>query len=190
MSFGKQLILIRKQHGFSQEQLAKKVYVSRQTISSWENDRTYPDLKSLLILSEMVNTSVDNLVKGDIDQARYQMMRRKIYWLYITNILFLILIYLSFTSLHWLPLSISLIGMVTFTVLGVENTLYLINFSNRHNLHNIRQIINYLNGKNIHQSKITKRNLWIQYVSGGILGILIGLLFLFLISKYVLGMHF
>ncbi|TOY74937.1 hypothetical protein DIS16_10915 [Levilactobacillus brevis] len=62
MHFGKQLILIRKQHGLSQEKLAKQLYVSRQTISSWENDKTYPDLKSLLILSKIANKSVDSRV--------------------------------------------------------------------------------------------------------------------------------
>ena len=188
MNFGKQLILIRKQHGFSQEKLAQKLYVSRQTISSWENNKTYPDLKSLLILSEIVDTSVDNLVKGDIDQLRYQRMRRKVYWLYITNVLCLLLIYLAFISLHWLPLSISLVAMVTFTILGIENTLYLIKFSNSTNLHNIRQILNYLNGKSTQKNKLTKQNLWIQYIFGGFLGILISLLLLFLISKYILGM--
>lgn len=190
MHFGKQLILIRKQHGLSQEKLAKQLYVSRQTISSWENDKTYPDLKSLLILSKIVNKSVDSLVKGDIDQVRYQMRRRKMCWLYITNILCLVLIYLAFISLHWLPLSISIVIMVTFTILGVENTLYLIKFSNRNKLHNVHQILNYLNGKHTQENEISKRKLWIQYILGGLLGVLISLAFLFLISKYILGMHF
>lgn len=164
MHFGKQLILIRKQYGLSQEKLAKQLYVSRQTISSWENDKTYPDLKSLLILSKIVNKSVDSLVKGDIDQVRYQMSRRKMCWLYITNILCLVLIYLAFISLHWLPLSISIVIMVTFTILGVENTLYLIKFSNRNKLHNVHQILNYLNGKHTQENEISKRKLWIQYI--------------------------
>lgn len=190
MYFGKQLALMRKQRDLSQEKLARQLYVSRQTISSWENDKTYLDLKSLLILSKIFNKSVDSLVKGDIDQVRYQMMRRKIYWLYISNIFCLILIYLAFTSLHWLPLSISLILMVTFTILGIENTFYLIKFSNRTNLHNVHQIMNYLNGKTSQANEINKRNLWIQYIAGGFLGIFISLLFLFLISKYILDIHF
>lgn len=51
MHFGKQLKLIRRQHGLSQEKLAKQRYVSRQKISSWENDKTYSYLKSLLSLA-------------------------------------------------------------------------------------------------------------------------------------------
>lgn len=53
--------------GISQDELASRVYVSRQTISSWENGKTYPDVQSLLILSEVFDASVDSLIKGDVD---------------------------------------------------------------------------------------------------------------------------
>ena len=44
---------LRAAHGMSQDDLAARVYVSRQTISSWENGKTYPDVQSLLLLSEI-----------------------------------------------------------------------------------------------------------------------------------------
>lgn len=80
--------------------------------------------------------------------------------------------------------------MVTFTILGVENTFYLIKFSNINNLHNVHQILNYLNGKYTQENEINKRKFWVQYILGVLLGVLISLAFLFLISKYILGMHF
>ena len=52
--------------GLSQEHLAEKLYVSRQTISNWERDKTYPDVQSLLMLSILFDTSIDTLVKGDV----------------------------------------------------------------------------------------------------------------------------
>lgn len=51
----------------SQDALAEKIYVSRQTISNWENDKSYPDIRSLVLLSEVFGTSIDNLIKGDIE---------------------------------------------------------------------------------------------------------------------------
>ena len=57
----------REAMGLSQEELAQKVYVSRNTISNWENGRTYPDLQSLLLLGVLFDTSLDTLVKGDLD---------------------------------------------------------------------------------------------------------------------------
>ena len=51
----------------SQEELAEKVYVTRQTISNWENGKSYPDIHSLLLLSSLFNVSLDQLIKGDIE---------------------------------------------------------------------------------------------------------------------------
>lgn len=51
----------------SQEELAYRVYVSRQTISNWENDKSYPDVKSLILLGEIFHVSLDKLIKGDVD---------------------------------------------------------------------------------------------------------------------------
>ena len=55
----------RERLGMSQGDLAKAVFVSRQTISNWETDRTYPDVQSLLLLSKLFGVTVDSLVKDD-----------------------------------------------------------------------------------------------------------------------------
>lgn len=54
----------------SQEQLAEAIFVSRQTISNWETDRTYPDVQSLLLLSNLFEVSVDSLIKGDVEEMK------------------------------------------------------------------------------------------------------------------------
>lgn len=70
MELGRSIKKYRKQLSMSQEQLAEKVFVSRQTISSWENDKSYPDIHSLVLLAEIFQTPVDKLIKGD-----YEMMK-------------------------------------------------------------------------------------------------------------------
>lgn len=67
MEIGKRIRGHRADAGMSQDDLAQRVYVSRQTISSWENDKTYPDVQSLIILSDVFGTTVDELVKGDVE---------------------------------------------------------------------------------------------------------------------------
>ena len=67
MKLGKQIKTYRQNAKFSQEELANRIYVSRQTISNWENDKSYPDMNSLVLLSEIFKTSIDNLIRGDID---------------------------------------------------------------------------------------------------------------------------
>lgn len=54
----------------SQEELAEKVYVTRQTISNWENEKSYPDIHSLLLLSALFGVSLDQLIKGDIETMK------------------------------------------------------------------------------------------------------------------------
>lgn len=66
MEIGIRIKNLRAEYNISQEQLSEKIYVTRQTISSWENDKSYPDLNSLIRMSEVFNITIDNLVKGDI----------------------------------------------------------------------------------------------------------------------------
>ena len=67
MELGKQIKMYRLENKLSQEELADRIYVSRQTISNWENDKNYPDINSLVLLSEVFKVSLDKLIKGDID---------------------------------------------------------------------------------------------------------------------------
>lgn len=67
MELGKQIKMYRLENKFSQEELANRIYVSRQTISNWENDKSYPDINSLVLLSEVFKVSLDKLIKGDVE---------------------------------------------------------------------------------------------------------------------------
>ncbi len=66
MSIGTKLSELRKKHNFSQEELAEKLDVTRQTISKWELDETSPDLNSAKKLSVIFQISLDDLVENDI----------------------------------------------------------------------------------------------------------------------------
>ncbi len=66
MKLPEQLKANRERLGLSQEDVAHAIFVSRQTMSSWENGKTYPDVQSLLLLSQLFGVSIDDLVKGDV----------------------------------------------------------------------------------------------------------------------------
>ena len=68
----------RQEAELSQEELANRVYVSRQTISNWENDKSYPDVNSLVLLSEIFQISLDNLIKGDIGVMKEVIQKEEI----------------------------------------------------------------------------------------------------------------
>lgn len=62
----RQLKAKREERGLSQDEVSKAIFVSRQTISNWENDKTYPDVQSLLLLGQLFEVSIDELVRGDV----------------------------------------------------------------------------------------------------------------------------
>lgn len=66
MELGRQIRKYRTEACLSQEQLADKIFVTRQTVSNWENEKNYPDIKSLVLMSEIFQVSLDHFIKGDL----------------------------------------------------------------------------------------------------------------------------
>lgn len=64
MSFGENLQFYRKQKNITQEQLAEQMGVSRQTVSKWEADSSYPEMEKILQLCDMFGCSMDTLLRG------------------------------------------------------------------------------------------------------------------------------
>ena len=65
MSLGEQIKSRRSELNMTQEQLAEKLFISRSTVSNWEIDRNYPDIKLLISLSDVLDISLDKLLKGN-----------------------------------------------------------------------------------------------------------------------------
>ena len=62
MDVGIRIKKYREKQNISQDELAEKIFVSRQTISNWENSKSYPDIKSLLLLSDIFKVSLDSFL--------------------------------------------------------------------------------------------------------------------------------
>lgn len=69
MNLGKKIAELRKKNNLSQEELAEKVGVARQTISKWEIGDTTPDINQVKIISKIFNISIDELVDNDINNV-------------------------------------------------------------------------------------------------------------------------
>lgn len=78
MNLGSQIKKYRSELSMSQDELAEKIFVSRQSVSNWENDKTYPDIKSLLLLSEVFQVSLDQLIKGDLEIMKKEISTREL----------------------------------------------------------------------------------------------------------------
>lgn len=66
MKFGDKLIKLRKKNGFSQEDLANKLNVSRQSVSKWESNNTYPETDKIVQICNIFNCSMDDLINDKI----------------------------------------------------------------------------------------------------------------------------
>lgn len=70
MKLSEKLKKAREQIGYSQQDVADKLNISRQSISRWENGWTYPDIENLIVLSNLYNVSLDELLKEDEQNNR------------------------------------------------------------------------------------------------------------------------
>lgn len=64
MNIANRIQWLRKQKGFSQEELADKVGVSRQAVSKWESEQSTPDLEKIIAMSELFEVTTDYILKG------------------------------------------------------------------------------------------------------------------------------
>jgi len=152
MELGAQIRKNRNELALTQDELAEKIYVSRQSISNWENDRTYPDLKSLLLLSDVFGVSLDKLVKGDlkmmkkeIDSQELARFQRDSTILTVLYIALLILPIPLSKLLGWWALAvyITLWGIGMFFAFRVEK------YKKKYNIQTYREILAFTEGKTL-----------------------------------------
>lgn len=175
MQIGAQIKQHRGELGLSQDGLAAKVYVSRQTISSWETGKTYPDVQSLLMLSELFGVTVDDLVKGDletmnkaIDSDIILMKRLSIAILGFLLLMLACLIWLSVQMIAWdwtfaqtMPtalLALSMWGIAMFFAVWTER------IKKDRDLITYREIKDFLAGRTVDRS--TERGRRVRMIPG------------------------
>ena len=152
MDLGTQIKKHRSALNLSQEELAEKIFVSRQSVSNWENNKTYPDIKSLLMLSELFEISIDELIKGDVnimkkeisEQEQTEFRRDST----VLNVLFGMMIVLP------IPLS-KLLGWIGWGIWAVifAATFYygfrVDRHKKKHNIQTYREILAFTEGKSL-----------------------------------------
>ena len=79
MILADKIINLRKKNGWSQEELAEKMNVSRQSVSKWEGAQSVPDLNKILLLSQIFGVSTDYLLKDDIEEEGQKVQEEESY---------------------------------------------------------------------------------------------------------------
>ena len=70
MNIANQILNIRKEQNLTQEEFGRLFYVTRQTVSNWENGKSYPDLQTLVDISNRFEISLDVLLKEDAEMVK------------------------------------------------------------------------------------------------------------------------
>lgn len=117
MELGNKIKYYRGEKEFSQEELAERVFVSRQTISNWENNKSYPDINSIVLLSEIFEISIDYLIKGDVEKMKKEINSEEVKKLNFYATMMAILILVATILLMPMLKFIGLYGFIPYFVL-------------------------------------------------------------------------
>ena len=77
MKFGDKLIELRKKNGYSQEELAEKLGVSRQSVSKWESNNTYPETDKIIQIANLFDCSMDDLINDKVTNVESTLRKNK-----------------------------------------------------------------------------------------------------------------
>ena len=152
MKLGAQIKKYRMEFSLSQEELAEKLFVSRQSISNWENDKTYPDIKSLLLLGEVFSVSLDELVKGDMEDMKKEINKQDVAEFEKQSRVFLIFCILIMVLPVPLAHFFGWWGMAIFLIVAVAGLIYGIKmekFKKKYDIQTYKEIVAFLDGKTL-----------------------------------------
>lgn len=152
MELGKQIKRYRMEINLSQEELADKVFVSRQTISNWENDKNYPDIKSLVLMSEVFHVSLDHLVKGDLERMKKEIDKQEYAEFQKNSNIFSIL----FVALLIVPVPLVMIfewlGLVFYIglyAIGMYYAIKIEKYKKKYDIQTYKEIVAFTEGKSL-----------------------------------------
>lgn len=159
MNVGKQIKKYRTEANLSQEELADKIFVSRQTISNWENDKNYPDIKSLVLMSEVFRVSLDYLIKGDLEKMMKEIDRQEYTQFQkdstIFTVLFIVLLIVPvplvmFWKWFGMALYLCLFGIGMYFAVRIEK------YKKKYDIQTYREIVAFSSGKSLNEIEKAK----------------------------------
>lgn len=152
MEIGNQIKKYRTEMKLSQDDLAEKIYVTRQTISNWENHRNYPDIRSLVLLGQVFGISLDILIKGDLEQMNEEIKTEdiqkwkrdsRIYAIMLVGMMVLPMPLVRYLRIWGILVWLVWAGISIWWALRLEKS------KKTHDIHTYREIVAFMNGKRL-----------------------------------------
>lgn len=182
MEIGSQIKKLRNALGLSQEELAEKIYVTRQTISNWENEKSYPDIHSLLALSSIFEISLDQLIKGDIEIMKQEISKEEVRRFNRMGKLFAVLFFASIIIFVPLVVFLKIPGIIIWAIFYMVTLVVAFRvekLKKSNDIHTYKEVVAFSEGKTLDeiqkQREIGKRpyQTALKLLAGGCIGAVI-----------------
>lgn len=184
----------RKELGLSQEELAERIYVSRQTVSNWETGRTYPDIESLLLMSSLFNATVDELIKGDVETMKEDMnqdarrMSRLSWAMTLCTLGAVVILLCGFTVWDW-GLAPTLVSGILMVVLAMVPAFEVERLKKKHDILTYAELSAFEKGEEVNRDtpagirarRHPLRSYALKVLAGAVFGMIVGFAGMYLI---------
>lgn len=194
MKIEKQIKKYRSELNLSQEELADKVFVTRQTISNWETGKNYPDINSIILLSQLFGISLDILVKGDIEEMKEQIQKVDVQRFNRDSIIFSVLLIAAVISI--VPLNLMLDGFIGISIwlvivaLAIYYAIRVEKQKKEYDVQTYKEIVAFSEGKRLDEiEKIREEGKrpyqkFLYAIGAGVIGFIVTIV-MFMLFKYL-----
>lgn len=183
MDVGNKIKKYREKQGLSQDELAQRVFVSRQTVSNWETAKSYPDIKSLSLLSNIFDIGLDDFIKHDVEEMKRKIDTKKIKELNLLATIYfieLIVLIISAYPLFVFADKIGILVWLIFFFVTVVTAVVVERFKKHHDIQTYKEIIAFCEGEQLshdeEQQELGKRfyqKILLGIIAGSITGVVI-----------------
>lgn len=152
MEIGSKIKKYREQDNLSQEELADKVYVSRQTVSNWENNKSYPDINSLKLLSNIFDISLDEFIEEDIAEMKKRINEYDLKEYNTLSIIFTIEFLVMLVSAYPLLRFLKILGIIIWIIIAVitfYTSIKIEKIYKRNDCRTYKEIVAFIEGKTL-----------------------------------------
>lgn len=194
MEIGTQIKKYRSESGMSQEELAEKVFVSRQTISNWETEKNYPDVHSLVLISQIFQISLDQLIKGDIETMKREIneldvkeFKRAGVILFIMEIIMIVAAVPLAVIFGWLGLA----GWGVWAAITLIYGYYVERLKKKNSIQTYKEIVSFMEGTALSEEEVKQEQVKLPYqrILGPVLAALVAIVICTIMGGIMLLIH-
>ena len=181
MQIGNKIKKYRESFKLSQEELADKIFVTRQTISNLETDKNYPDIKSISLLCNLFDVSLDQFIEGDIEEMKKIISEKEMEDYNRISIVFTIEMLVMLISAYPLLKLARIIGLIIWIIISLITLITALKIEKIYKKYDIRtykEIVAFTEGKSLSKTEIIEEKAKRPYqqillgIAGGIIAIL------------------